>query len=92
MVTQRLETKNKRKKEETERRKLQKDIYVKNQKEAGKKILSRKNAKHSLLNLKREVLGDLEQEGFLRKESYLDLRIQYEGWLYEQMEQMMREE
>ena len=31
MVTQRLEAKHKRKNEETDRRRLQKDVYVKNQ-------------------------------------------------------------
>ena len=45
MVTQRLEAKHKRKQEETERRKLQKNLYVKNQKQAGKKIIARRNAK-----------------------------------------------
>lgn len=45
MVTQRLEAKHKRKIEEADRRRLQKDIYVKNQKEAGKKIIARRNAK-----------------------------------------------
>lgn len=59
MVTQRLEAKSKRKKEEVDRRKLQKEIFVKNKKEATRKLISRKNAKHCLLNLKRELLSDL---------------------------------
>jgi len=45
MVTQRLEVKHKRKNEEAERRRLQKNLYVKNQKEAGKKIIARRNTK-----------------------------------------------
>jgi radial spoke head protein 3 len=52
MVTQRLEAKHKRKLEEAERRRLQKELFVKNQKEAGKKIIARRNAKESLLGLK----------------------------------------
>ena len=45
MVTQRLEAKHKRKQEEAERRKLQKKLYIKNQKQAGKKLIARKNTK-----------------------------------------------
>ena len=45
MVTQRLEAKHKRKQEEAERRRLQKNVYVKNQKEVGKKIIAKKNTK-----------------------------------------------
>lgn len=45
MVIQRLEAKDKRKNEEAERRRLQKKVYVQNQKEAGKKVIARKNTK-----------------------------------------------
>lgn len=45
MVIQRLEAKDKRKNEEAERRRLQKKVYVQNQKEAGKKMIARKNTK-----------------------------------------------
>ena len=36
------------------------------------------------------MLEELEEEGFLRKENYSDLRIEYEGWLYEQIETLMK--
>jgi hypothetical protein len=59
MVTQRLETKNKRKLEEAERRRLQKEVYVRNQKEAGKKLIAHRNAKECLLGLKGELFAEL---------------------------------
>ena len=52
MVTQRMEAKHKRKQEEAERRRLQKDLYVKNKKEATKKLIGRRNAKECLLGLR----------------------------------------
>lgn len=90
MVTQRLEAKHKRKLEEAERRRLQKELYVKNQKEAGKKIIARKNAKEALLGLKNDLLDELEDEGFLRAEPTADLKINYEEWLYAQVMQTLR--
>lgn len=59
MVTQRLEAKSKRKREESERRVLQKEVFVKNQKEVGKKIIARKTAKKNLLGLRNEVISEL---------------------------------
>lgn len=59
MVTQRLEAKHKRKLDEADRRRLQKELFVKNQKEAGKKIIARRNAKESLLGLRNELLNEL---------------------------------
>ncbi len=78
MVTQRLQAKHKRKLEQAERRKLQKDLYVKNQKQLGKKLISRRNAKESLLGLKKQLLSDLQQLGYLRCEPTSDLKIKYE--------------
>ena len=92
MVTQRLEKKNTRKREEADRRKLQKEIFVKNKKIATKKVITRKNAKHCLLNMKDEVLEELEQDGYLRESTYQGLRVQYEGWLYQQIRGIMDEE
>ena len=77
MVTQRLEAKHKRKNEEAERRKLQKNLYVKNQKEVGKKIIARRNTKEALLGLKKDILNELEDAGFLRAEATSDLKIHY---------------
>ena len=85
MVTQRLEVKHKRKNEEAERRRLQKNLYVKNQKEAGKKIIAKRNTKESLLGLKNDILNELEDAGYLRAEPTSDLKIQYEEWLYEKI-------
>lgn len=85
MVTQRLEAKHKRKNEEAERRRLQKNLYVKNQKEAGKKIIAKRNTKESLLGLKNDILNELEDAGYLRAEPTSDLKIQYEEWLYEKI-------
>ena len=85
MVTQRLEAKHKRKQEEAERRKLQKNIYVKNQKQAGKKIIARRNAKEALLGFKNDLLNELEDAGYLRAEPTSDLKIKYEEWLYEKI-------
>lgn len=53
MATQRLEVKHKRNDEEADRRRLQKDIYTQNKKEAGKKFIARKAAKSCLLGLKK---------------------------------------
>lgn len=77
MQTQRLENKHNRKQDEAKRRVLQKDTYVKNKKIATEKLIARKNAKHNLINLRNEVLGSLEEEGFLREDTYLSLRVQY---------------
>lgn len=66
MQTQRLEIKHNRKQDEAKRRVLQKETYVKNKKIATKKLIARKDAKHQLLNLRNQVLGSLEEEGFLR--------------------------
>lgn len=66
MVSQRLEAKYKRKQEESQRRKLQRQIYIKNQKQMAKKILSRKNGKSCLLGLKNEIYGELEDAGYLK--------------------------
>ena len=85
MVTQRLEAKHKRKQEEAERRKLQKNLYVKNQKQAGKKIIARRNAKEALLGFKNDLLNELEDAGYLRAEPTSDLKIKYEEWLYEKI-------
>ena len=85
MVTQRLEAKHKRKQEEAERRRLQKNVYVKNQKEAGKKIIAKRNTKEALLGLKYEILNELEDAGYLRSEATSDLKIKYEEWLYEKI-------
>lgn len=92
MATQRLEMKDNRKREEAERRQLEKKVCMKNKKLAAKKLVSRRNAKHCLLNMRGEVLEELEQEGFLRESPYLTLRVQYEGWLYEQVKAMLDEE
>ena len=60
MQTQRLEVKNNRKLDEAKRRVLQKQTYVKNKKITTKKLIARKNAKHGLLNLRNEVIDELE--------------------------------
>jgi hypothetical protein len=39
---------------------LQKEVYAKNKKIAIEKLIARKNAKHALLNLRNEVIGELE--------------------------------
>lgn len=78
MVTQRLQAKHKRKLEEADRRKLQKEVYVKNQKEAGKKLIARRNAKQSLLGFKNDLFNELEDGGYLRAEPTSDLKIKYE--------------
>ena len=85
MVTQRLEAKHKRKLEEAERRKLQKELFIKNQKETGKKIISRKNAKETLLGFKNDLFNELEDSGYLRSEPTSDLKINYEEWLYQKI-------
>lgn len=84
-MTQRLEAKHKRKLDEADRRRLQKELFVKNQKEAGKKIIARRNAKESLLGLGNELLNELEDLGFIRAEPTSDLKIKYEEWLYAQI-------
>lgn len=85
MVTQRLEAKHKRKLEETDRRKLQKELFIKNQKETGKKIIARKNAKETLLGFKNDLFNELEDSGYLRSEPTSDLKIKYEEWLYQKI-------
>lgn len=90
MVTQRLEAKHKRKLDEADRRRLQKELFVKNQKEAGKKIIARRNAKESLLGLRNELLNELEDLGFIRAEPTSDLKIKYEEWLYAQIVEALR--
>lgn len=90
MVTQRLEAKHKRKLEEAERRRLQKEVYVKNQKEAGKKLISRRNAKESLLGLKNDLFIELEDAGYLRADPTSDLKIKYEEWLYEKIMEALK--
>ena len=85
MVTQRLEAKHKRKLDEADRRRLQKELFVKNQKEAGKKIIARRNAKERLLGLRNDLLNELEDLGFIRAEPTSDLKIKYEEWLYAQI-------
>lgn len=78
--------------EESARRVLQKDTFVANRKIATKRLIARKNAKHNLLNLRDEVINGLEEEGFLREDTYVDLRVQYEGWLYEQIKMVVQHE
>lgn len=85
MVTQRLEAKHKRKIEEADRRRLQKEVYVKSRKEAGKKIIARRNAKESLLGLRADIFNELEEEGYLRSDATYDLKIGYEEWLYQKI-------
>ena len=59
MVTQRLQAKHKRKQQQSARRKLQKQLYVKKQKQLSKKIIAIRNTKQSLLGLKEEILNEL---------------------------------
>ena len=58
---------------------------MKNQKEAGKKLIGRRNAKEALLGLKKEMLNELEDAGYLRAEPISDIKIKYEEWLYKQI-------
>lgn len=90
MVTQRLEAKHKRKLDEADRRRLQKELFVKNQKEAGKKIIARRNAKETLLGLRNDLLNELEDLGFIRAEPTSDLKIKYEEWLYAQIVEALK--
>jgi len=43
----------------------------------------RKLTKNKLLNLAEDVISELQQDGMLRYEPTLQLRIDYEGWLYD---------
>ena len=58
---------------------------MKNQKQAGKKIIARRNAKEALLGFKNDLLNELEDAGYLRAEPTSDLKIKYEEWLYEKI-------
>lgn len=52
MQTQRLENKHIRKQDEAKRRVLQKETFMRNKKIATEKLISRKNSKFGLLNLR----------------------------------------
>jgi|JI6StandDraft_1071083.scaffolds.fasta_scaffold186813_1 hypothetical protein len=92
MVTQRLEAQRKRKTEEAERRVLQHKVHKDQKKALLKKIISHKESKNALIGLRGEVLYDLEQEGLLRNDPYLNLRTGFEPWLYEQIIDCLEEE
>ena len=86
MVTQRLETQHKRRNEENDRRLLQYKVYNDQKKLVLKKLHVFDRSKRALMNLKVEVLDDLESDGFLRYDIFVRMRSELVPWLYDQIQ------
>jgi len=56
---------------------LQHRIQREQKKALLKKIISRRESKKALVGLGNEVLDDLEQEGLLRNDPYINLRAHF---------------